>query len=97
MTLDLQTLNETEAAIQEAFKLKQAEWTELAAADALVGNYCNANQLADWVFAAKLLSGVVCTEMGILFRQSLQSRLTPQGANAPDVEAVETPELAEAA
>lgn len=94
MTLDLHTLNTAETAIQEAFRLKQAEWSEMAAADALAGNYANANQVADWAFAAKLLSGVVCTEMGMLFRQSLQSLLPPQDAAR---EAAEPVELAEAA
>ena len=89
MTLDLFTLNAAESAIQDAFRLKQAEWKEMAAADALAGNYVNANQLADWSFATKLLSGVVCTEMGMLFRQSLQSLLPPQDAEAPEVESTE--------
>jgi hypothetical protein len=94
MTLDIHTLNAAETAIQEAFRLKQAEWSELAAADARAGNYANANQVADWAFAAKLLSGVVCTEMGMLFRQSLQTLLPPQ---APEVETAKPVELAEAA
>jgi len=97
MTLDLHTLNATELAIREAFQRKQAEWEEMAAADALAGNYANANQVADWAFAAKLLSGVVCTEMGMLFRQSLQSLLPPQDADASEVEATKAVELAEAA
>jgi len=97
MTFDLQTLNAAESAIQDAFRLKQAEWSEMAAADALAGNFCTANQVADWAFAAKLLSGVVCTEMGMLFRQSLQSLLPPQDADAPEVEATEAVELTEAA
>ena len=97
MTLDLQTLNSAEMAIKNAFQLKQTEWLEVAAADALAGNFANANQLANWAFATKLLSGVVCTEMGMLFRQSLQSLLPPQDADASEVEATEAPELAEAA
>jgi hypothetical protein len=96
MTLDLHTLNAAEVAIQEAFKLKQAEWSELAAADALVGNYVTANQVSDWAFASKLLSGVVSSEISLLFQQSIQSLL--KDAAAPEEEeAADAPELAEAA
>jgi hypothetical protein len=95
MTLDLQTLNAAEVAIQEAFRLKQAEWTELAAADALVGNYVTANQVSDWAFASKLLSGVVSSEISVLFQQSIQSLLGD--AAAPEGDTAEAPELAEAA
>jgi hypothetical protein len=95
MNLDLQTLNAAEVAIQEAFRLKQAEWTELAAADALVGNYVTANQVSDWAFASKLLSGVVSSEISVLFQQSIQSLLGD--ADAPEGETAEAPELAEAA
>lgn len=97
MTLDLHTLNAAETAIKNAFQLKQTEWLEMAAADALAGNYVTANQVADWAFASKLLSGVVCAEMGMMFQQSLQSLLPPGASDASEVEATEAVELAEAA
>ena len=96
MTLDLHTLNAAESAIQASFRLKQAEWSELAAADALAGNYVTANQVSDWAFASKLLSGVVSSEISLLFQQSIQSLL--KDADAPEAEvAADAPELAEAA
>ena len=85
MTLDLHTLNAAEAALRGAFQRKQTEWAQMAAADALVGNYVNANQLADWSFAAKLLSGVVCSEIGGLFQQSIQSLLDSAEEDAPEL------------
>lgn len=85
MTFDLHTLNAAELAIREAIQRKQTEWQQMAAADAQVGNYVNANQLANWEFAAKLLSWVVCSEISSLYEQSLATLVEPADAKVPEL------------